>query len=523
MKIKKNDWLTTTLWVGLVLLILFDIVIVLRGSLEAFHSDSATAILLAKEQLRTGQIIPDGWYYANDIWLISLNLFCIPFLLFIEDWMLCRQLAVILQLLVVTVVFLQYVRKIINLRWALAAAILFWCPLSVTVREHFLYQATYATGMLETLLILWASHGFYKAEKTREIIVYGVVVALLTIIMAVTGIRFIGATALPIVGAVGLLLLFDVDFDLTKFTDRKNVMLIAKLVWFLGMCALGYFIHLRIRSNGAISEFGMVFIERQQIMDKLSELIQSYLAIWGCLDAFQVLSVQGIIAFCGLIVCIVMNLIVPIYLVVRYSKIKNREARFFILYSGLCWCVCCYLVTFTNMYNPYYLLPIFFNDCILSAIAMDDLFTYNKNLVVCVTVLCLVPFCVVTGAYWATRNYSKCEKDYELINILEENELYFGCTGIFWDAYRYTVLSDGKVEIVSYEGEPEKPQLWLCSEKWYEAEYYEGRSFILIRNNWQDITEEWKARAEEILHYEDFTIYIYSENIYKIIDDQSHK
>ncbi len=523
MKNKKYDWLTVTLWIGLILLTIFDIFIIMRGSLEAFHSDSATAILLAEEQMKTGQIIPDGWYYANDIWLISLNLFCIPFMLFIENWMLCRQLAVILQLFVVTAALIWYVRKMVNVRWALAAAILFWCPLSVTVREHFLYQATYATGMLETLLILIALHGFYKAEKKRDLVVYSIVVAILTIIMAATGIRFIGATALPVVGAVGLRMLFEMDFDLIKCKERKYALLIGKIIYFLGMCVVGYALHLKIRSNGAISEFGMTFIEHQNILDKLSELIQSYLTIWGCLDAFQVLSVQGIIAFCGLVVCIVMNVIVPIYLIVRYRKIQNREARFFIIYSVLCGIVCCYLVTFTNMYNPYYLLPIYFNGCILSAIALEDLFALKKNFVVCLTVLCLIPFCTVTGLYWATRNYSKCEKDYALLELLEQNELYFGCTGIFWDAYRYTVLSDGQVEIVSYEGEPENPQLWLCSEKWYDAEYYEGRSFILVRNGWQDISDRWKKLAEDVISYQDFTIYVYADNVYKIVNYQTQK
>lgn len=518
--IKEKKRLQQYLFVGLAGLILCNAMIVMRGSVEAFHSDSATAILLAREQMRSRQLIPDGWHYANDIWMLSLNLLCIPFMLIFDNWMLCRELAVILQMLLVTGLLIHFVCRIVDIQWALIAAILFWCPISVVAREHFLYQATYATGMLQTLLVLLAVYGFFYKNTKKSDLVNGVFLGAVTAVMAAAGIRFIGATVLPLAGAIIMMILLETDFNLLKIKETPYRQLVIKLIYFLVVSCIGYGIHLKIRSGGAISEFSMRFINSDELLEKLSSLIYYYLSIWGCLDATGVLSFTGVVSFCGFILCIVMNVAVPVYLVVRFRHIQNKTAKVFIIYSWLMGIVLNYLVTFTNMCNNYYLLPVFFNSCILSAIALADLFSIKKNLSAFLAVVCIVPFCFVTGLYWGTRNYSKGEAERELIQMLEEEDLHFGCTGIFWDAYRFTVLSDGGVEIVSYTDQPEMPQLWLSSEKWYEPEYYEGKSFILVRNGWTELDEKWKERAEEVIVWREFTIYVYPENIYKMMEEE---
>jgi hypothetical protein len=517
---KEKDYLTICLAVGLLGLILCDIVTVLRGSVEAFHSDSATAILLAREQLRSGQLIPEGWYYANDIWILSLNILCIPFMLFLKNWMLCRELAVILQLLIVTGLILLFVRKLAGLRYAIIAALLFWCPISVTTREHFLYQATYATGMMQTLLVLIAAYGFFWSEGRRKTIVFGGILGILTVIMAAAGIRFIGATVLPLAAAECILLLMENDFDLMALVKGKNLHQVIKVLFFLGMSGIGWIVHRKLRETGAISPFTMEFISYTNVWGQLSNLVYYYLSIWGCLDGTAVFSIKGILSFCNLVLCVIMNVVVPVYLIVRYRYIENRGSRFFIWYAFLTGIVLNYLVVFTNLYNNYYLLPIFFHSCILSGIALQDLFSLKKNLAGLLMGVCILPFCLLTGFYWASRSYSDGQDSYAMLEMLKEKGLYFGCSGVFWDTYKYTVLSDGEVEVVAYSDEPENPDLWLCSEKWYEPEYYEGKSFILIRNGWGDISDEWKSQAEEVISWGEFTIYAYPENIYKMIAEK---
>ncbi len=48
---------------------------------DVIHSDAAVAPLLANEILESGQLVPEGWYPANnDVWLLNRHLLVLPFL-----------------------------------------------------------------------------------------------------------------------------------------------------------------------------------------------------------------------------------------------------------------------------------------------------------------------------------------------------------------------------------------------------------------------------------------------------------
>ncbi len=520
----KKDWMTLYLLIGLAGMLLLNIIIILRGTTEAFNSDSATAILLAKEQMRTGQIIPAGWHYANDVWLLSLNLFCIPFLLFLDNWLLCRDLAVILQMLVVTGLLIAFVRKLVDLKWALLAAIVFWCPISSVVQEHFLYQATYATIIGQTLLILFLTYGFFEAHGKRPLLLYGAMLGILTIVLTAGGIRLVGSVILPILAAYGLMLLSDKDFDVKSvLCDKGSKLFLGKMAYFLAMCVVGYFLHLKIRATGVISNYTMSINPDKSLWTGLGELLDYYMDVWGCLEISQIISVSGVLGFCRFLVFFFMNFVAPIYACVRYRRLASQRMRFFVLYAFFAAAITDYLIVFTDMCNSYYLLPVYFNGCILSVILIHDLSGRGirfKNISLLLAAVCAVPFCLLTGVYHAKAGYADGAVDRALLETLKENELSFGCSGIFWDTYKYTVLSNGEVEIISYIDMPETPNLWLTSEQWYQPEYHQGRSFILTRMGWETVPDVWKERAEDVIHCGEFVIYVYSQNIYQIIADE---
>jgi len=65
-----------------------------------FHSDVAAANILAREQLRTGQLLPDTWNTSTGIFLVFYNLLIVPFSLFIKDQLVLRSIAVTIVLLI---------------------------------------------------------------------------------------------------------------------------------------------------------------------------------------------------------------------------------------------------------------------------------------------------------------------------------------------------------------------------------------------------------------------------------------
>lgn len=101
---------------------------IFRGTYYTFHSDDATAVLLAREQIETGQLIPETWTYAYEYWVLSLNLLVIPFLLFIENWLLCRELAVIVQTILLIWALYTMLKQLVKKHWALLDALWFWRP-----------------------------------------------------------------------------------------------------------------------------------------------------------------------------------------------------------------------------------------------------------------------------------------------------------------------------------------------------------------------------------------------------------
>ena len=128
---------------------------IFRGTYYTFHSDDATAVLLAREQIETGQLIPETWTYAYEYWVLSLNLLVIPFLLFIENWLLCRELAVIVQTILLIWALYTMLKQLVKKHWALLGCIMVLAPLSRLQMEHFYFQATYATT------IAWSFFWYY--------------------------------------------------------------------------------------------------------------------------------------------------------------------------------------------------------------------------------------------------------------------------------------------------------------------------------------------------------------------------
>lgn len=510
---KKTEWY---LAVSLLILLLIDMYLIKKAMPEEFNSDTATAILLAREQLRTGQWMPDGWHYANDIWVLSLNLFCIPFMLICKDWLLCRELAVAFQTFLTAWMIYGFGKKIADSKSGLLMAILFFCPLSITTKEHLLFQATYTTGTLQTLLVLLSTIPFLESEKRKETIFWGIGSGILYVLMTIGGVRFLGATAAPLIGAEIFLMLFACDFDWREWREKKNLVKLAKLLYLLLMCGIGYLCHLKIRSAGAISEYSMKVINAEQFWSKLSDVLRYYLTLWGCFDAHQMMTVGGILGFFKLLLLLTMAVIAPVYMLIRYRYIKTRSGRLFVLYSVFSWIIINYLLLFTEMCLDYYLLPIFFNDCVLSAMMIQDLYTTKKNLAWNLSLICAVPFCLVMSFSQSRYEYDDGAQEYALIEFLKSHDLHFGASGNHWDAYKHTVLSNGEVEIVAFIETPERPQLWLSSDSWYEPTYYEGRTFILEFPGWSDIPEYWRDLAEETYVVEKWIVYVYPENIFQM-------
>ena len=79
-----------------------------------FHSDAAAANILAREQLRTGQLLPDTWNTSTGIFIVFYNLLIVPFSLFIKDQLVLRSIAVSIVLLIFVFLLRYFSQKIVG-------------------------------------------------------------------------------------------------------------------------------------------------------------------------------------------------------------------------------------------------------------------------------------------------------------------------------------------------------------------------------------------------------------------------
>ena len=120
-----------------------------------FNSDAAATVLLAKEQIEKGQLIPDGFCYSTGVFVISLANFIVPFMLFIKDWLLCRELAVLVLIILFFTLLFVFYRKIgvkSKITYAPFLAVTIFC-LPIGHYSQTFYEAAYVLSMVGELII----------------------------------------------------------------------------------------------------------------------------------------------------------------------------------------------------------------------------------------------------------------------------------------------------------------------------------------------------------------------------------
>ena len=95
-----------------------------------FHSDSAFYVQLALEQIKSGKIFPPGMCYSTVLFVRSPNLLLIPILKIVKDWMLAREIMVVVMwiILILATMYCFMPKKDKNLAAAVIACMLLMNP-----------------------------------------------------------------------------------------------------------------------------------------------------------------------------------------------------------------------------------------------------------------------------------------------------------------------------------------------------------------------------------------------------------
>lgn len=510
------------------------IVAIFRGTPETFHSDDAIAVLLAREQPESGKLIPPMWDYAYEYWILSLNLFVLPFLKITGQMLLSRELAVIVQLLCLEGVFYWFMSKMVEKKWAVMGCVLLIAPLSFLQMEHFYFQATYATSVMWSFVILVLTYLFYESESRKKIILSGVILCILIIALGCGGTRTLGTVILPLLGGIVLVALMEAEFSL--WPVLKNRQLVVKTCIICAAALAGIVAGNALLKLGQTQGTqGMYISEAKAFFDNIARTITGFFQVYGCFDAERLMSASGILSFLKLVYAIGGGLIVPIIVLVHFPKLTKRQ-KIYVIYTILAAVVIVYMMVFCGLTNAYYLLPAYANNIGLICIFVDLLKEKWHRILMWLSVCFVIPVTVLSCGLWAKYNYASVKQwasfntvDLGLLAFLEQEGLEYGYSD-FFNAQAYTVASNGAVEIVSVNEEykwsnelekmtavvtqPGHARAWLSSKRWYEESYHPGESFVLVRTEFlKDLQSQYREKAERVLTYNEYTILVYPHSL----------
>lgn len=486
-----------------------------------FDSDYAAYILLAREQIRTGQFFPEGFCYSTGVFIFTPELFIVPLMFFIEDWVLCRTLAVICwNFLLLVCIFLLFRMKDMGqrkIKYMPFIIVILLCVPMGHYRENFFEGAYVSLLMYELLIMFFLNKLINSGQELKKR--YYVLFFVAVYIANITGIRNIAIMVLPLAGAIVIYLYFKHQKRLEDIWKEKKCFLIIILSVVAGGAGFVTFQLLAKMVELTSGTAGMTFVGKEGVWTNFQNLILSILDFYGTIGQGDLISISGITAAINFVVMAVCMFAVPIYYLVKIKKVQNPFWRIYILYAWMSNFVVMYMMVFTTATTERYLHTVFFHNIVLFALFLEDLFAKKEKILQVFWILCLLGVMGAGHLNYYANTVNAAEADYalreecgEIQDFLLENDLTYGFAS-FWNAYENMVRSNNEVTILAWQTYPLDPFYWLTQREWYNVEEHPGKCFILVAPG-DNITEEYYEVASEELRFRDYTVLVYEKNIF---------
>ena len=482
-----------------------------------FHSDSAFYVQLALEQLKSGKLFPPGMCYSTVLFVRSPNLILLPILKVIKDWMLARELMVIVMwvLLLLAVLYCFLPKKNRNIVAAVIACMLLMNPYQTAdvaneTTDMLFFQGAYLTIFFDVVIALGVMHTIILLDRKDKTAYKAFLMILLGIVLffpLLGSVRMDMILTLPLAATIVIFYFLESDQKVSEVLKNKRC-IIAVIVIMLAVVA-GFLCYRRL---GAMywSESKGTYLKMDKytgLWYSIGQFVNNLTIIFGNVEGAVFLSFPGLSKFINYFYALVLVFVIPTAALVRFPKHENRFTRFLILYTWISNLAVAGVFIACNQWAPRYLLTIYLDDILLFAVLLSEYMKKREFLTALCAGLIVALYCSVCHVYFWGHYKDKIGTDpsKELISFLEENDLHYGYAS-FWNASVNTVLSGGEVEILplwDYAANgsqrqaynPSDYRSWLNNENWYDPATHPGKSFMLLKNN---ADKDEAARAEWI-------------------------
>lgn len=485
-----------------------------------FHSDFAAANILAREQLRTGQLLPDTWNTSTGIFLVFYNLLIVPFSLFIKDQLVLHSMAVTIVLLIFAFLLRYFSQKIVGSNFYLVVLCFFFSGTSSVVVAMAFAEAAYLISVLDNILLLTL---FFKAVSNNFSVKSKKYYRLLLVYVAylcLYGVLNLAYQVLPFLGSMVLFFILEhatVPSHQLKQEFSRTIKLIAFLLVSIvvGLLGANYLAE-------AVESQSQANITYAGYSNQASAFVGFILSAIGYRGGVQLFSLPGLMnaviiaAFLAMLVCC-------IQLFRKYHE-QSFEVKILMNFSLVIFCIYLYFdfLIYCTVADTerYFFKPLFF----LYILSGYYIYTYIFQKGFLSKIVAIVSIAIFSLPYAVAGiptilNYPKLHNEQlGLVNYLKGNGLKHGYA-TFWNAGNNMVLSNFDIEIGGVLlQEYIVPYRWLSSDISYDPDSYTGESFLMLTDAEAEVFEKQIGFAvlgdpSQILSYDGFKIYVYPYNI----------
>ena len=481
-----------------------------------FHSDSAFYVQLALEQIRSGKLFPPGMSYSTVLFVRSPNLLLIPILKVVKDWMLAREIMVIVMwmILILAVFYCFMPKKDRNLMAAVITCMLLMNPYQTAdvaneTTDMLFFQGAYVTIFFDIVMALGIMHRIILLdEKDKK----GYKVFLEALLAVVLFFPLLGSMrqdmilTLPLAAAILIFYFLEYDQKLSQVLRSRRCMITVILI--MVVVVAGYLCYHRLsvmywdESKGSYLKMD----KYTGLWHSIGQFVNNLTMIFGNVEGAVFLSFPGLSKFVNYFAALVLVFVIPAVALVRYNKHGNRFTRFLIIYSWVSNLLVAGVFIACNQWAPRYLLSIYLDDILLFALLLSEYMKKRERLTAVCAGLLIVMYCAFCHVYFWGHYKDKIGVDpsEELVSFLDEHDLHYGYAS-FWNASVNSVLSSGKVIVLptrDYDAEngkrkpynPSDYRRWLINDRWYDPATHPGKSFVLLKNyaeNDEKSREQW--------------------------------
>ncbi len=492
----------------------------------------ASELILEQSLSERNQMFHSGWYYSTELRILNTLLVRAPLFKIFSDWTTVRTVGNALLfcfMLCSYLVLLKYLK--VDLKFSLLTAAMLLCPFS-RIWLNIMYEGAYyiphvtITFFYLTLFLMVEKTGHEANRIKKRGILAGYL--LLSVILGMSGIRYMLNIQLPILMTSALLVLFNRNYqEIREKPTAENFKKALKwkptlyfLISLAGVAAtmLGYFISERLLhnvfrfhsySNNKFKSFSDV-----PLLTQLSKLAEDLLGLLGYSQGVKLFSLQGIR---NIAVLLLLLLFLLIFIKIVSSKTLSCEKRFTALFFISSFLISSATFVLLDRYTSRYYIPVLTAAVLAVAIYLQEEEKELDRIFIgggCIAAALIIGLLVWKEYAFDCRDNRNNRED--VLAYLLDNDLTFGYA-TFWNGNVLTELSNGEVEVAGVSTINKDSigyHQWLTFAKYHEPGYHEGKVFILLAQSELEAFQSTELSKEGELAYQDsgYTVYVFQDN-----------